>query len=185
MKLTLGQTRTQQTGNLLDQTLGSKEGIVLASKLLDELLVLVQLLQVIGGHGIDAVVLGTVKIVLVTKNTVIRAVSTVAPTSIISPPVIGHARKLTFSDVKPVRLGRMARSNAPDAHARAGHGRQLDGARETLVTLGVIVLQTDLKLNGLEEVTLLLVERVVEKLLDILAHSGWEGVSEGSPIMMR
>lgn len=66
----------------------------------------------------------------------------------------------------------MARSNAPDAHARARDGRQLDGARETLVTLGVIVLQTDLELNGLEEVTLLLVERVVEKLLDILAHSG-------------
>lgn len=79
----------------------------------------------------------------------------------------------------------MARSNAPDAHARAGNGRQLDSARETLVTLGVIVLQTDLKLNGLEEVTLLLVVRVVEKLLDILAHSGWERVSEGSPIMMR
>ena len=62
--------------------------------------------------------------------------------------------------------------NAPDAHARAGDGRQLDGARETLVTLGVIVLQTDLKLNGLEEVTLLLVERVLQQLLDILAHSG-------------
>jgi len=71
-KLTLGQTGTEQTGNLLDQSLGSKEGIVLASKLLDELLVLVQLLQVIGGHGIDAVVLGTVKIVLVTKNTIIQ-----------------------------------------------------------------------------------------------------------------
>lgn len=79
----------------------------------------------------------------------------------------------------------MARSNAPDAHARAGDGRQLDGARETLVTLGIIVLQTDLELNGLEEVTLLLVERVVEKLLDILAHSGWEGISEGSQMVMR
>lgn len=77
----------------------------------------------------------------------------------------------------------MTRSNAPDGHAGAGDGRQLDGARETLVTLGVIVLQTDLKLDGLEEVTLLLVVRVVEKLLDILAHSGWEGVSECSLIM--
>lgn len=68
--LTLGQTGTKETGNLLDQSLGSKEGIVLASKLLDELLVLVELLQVVGGHGIDTVVLGTVEIVLVTKNTV-------------------------------------------------------------------------------------------------------------------
>ena len=67
---TLGETRTKETRDLLDQTLGSKEGIVLASKLLDELLVLVQLLQVIGGHAIDAVVLGTVKIVLVTENAI-------------------------------------------------------------------------------------------------------------------
>lgn len=70
---TLGQTGTQETGDLLDQSLGSKEGIVLASKLLDELLVLVQLLQVISGHSIDAVVLGTVEIVLVTENAVISS----------------------------------------------------------------------------------------------------------------
>ena len=69
-KLTLGKTRTQETRNLLDEGIGSQESIVLASKLLDELLVLVQLLQVIGRHGINAVVLGTVKIVLVTENTV-------------------------------------------------------------------------------------------------------------------
>jgi hypothetical protein len=125
---TLGQTGTQETGNLLDEGVGSKEGIVLASKLLDELLVLVELLQVISGHGIDAVVLGTVEIVLVTKNT--------------------------------------------DGHVGAGNGGQLDGARETLVTLGVVVLQTDLKFDGLEEVSLLLILRVVEQLLDILAHSG-------------
>lgn len=62
--------------------------------------------------------------------------------------------------------------NAPDGHVGAGDGGQLDGTRETLVTLGVIVLQADLKLNGLEEVTLLLVERVVEEVVDILAHSG-------------
>jgi hypothetical protein len=64
------------------------------------------------------------------------------------------------------------RENAPDGHLRTGDGRQLDGTRETLVTLGVVVLQTDLELNGLGEVTLLLIERVVEKVLDILAHSG-------------
>lgn len=72
--LTLGKTRTQETGDLLDEGVGSKESIVLASKLLDELLVLVQLLQVIGGHGVNAVVLGTVEIVLVTKNTILLLV---------------------------------------------------------------------------------------------------------------
>lgn len=70
-KRTLGETGTQETGDLLDETVGSKEGIVLAGKLLDELLVLVQLLEVISGHGVDAVVLSTVKIVLVTENTVL------------------------------------------------------------------------------------------------------------------
>lgn len=68
-------------------------------------------------------------------------------------------------------------ANIPDGHLRAGHGRQTDSARETLITLGIIVLQTDLKLDGLEEVSLLLILRVVEQLLDILAHSGWAGLA--------
>lgn len=62
--------------------------------------------------------------------------------------------------------------NVPDTHVGAGDGGQLDGTGETLVTLGVVVLQTDLKLDGLVEVTLLLIERVVEEVLNILAHSG-------------
>ena len=66
--LTLGKTGTEETRNLLDQSLGSDEGIVLASELLDQLLVLVELLQVIGGHGINTTVLGSVNIVLVTEN---------------------------------------------------------------------------------------------------------------------
>jgi hypothetical protein len=157
---TLGETGTQETGDLLDETVGSKEGIVLASKLLDELLVLVQLLEVIGGHGINAVVLGTVEIVLVTKNTAIKLVS-------LSPNYFPFSLSVL---VLPPRF--YCRVDVPDGHARARHGRELDGTRETLVTLGVVVLQTDLELDGLEEVTLLLILRVVEQLLDILAHSG-------------
>lgn len=65
---TLGETGTQQTGNLLDEGVGSDEGIVLASELLDELLVLVELLQVVGAHGVDTAVLGTIDIVLVTED---------------------------------------------------------------------------------------------------------------------
>lgn len=98
---TLGQTRTQQTGDLLDEGLGSDEGIVLAGELLNELLVLVELLEVINAHGVNTAVLRTVDIVLVTQNA--------------------------------------------DAHVGAGDGGQLDSAGETLVTLGVIVLQTDLE----------------------------------------
>ena len=69
-KRTLGKTGTQQTRNLLDETLGSDESIVSPCELLDELLVLVQLLEVLSGHAVKAVVLRTVKVVLVTKNTI-------------------------------------------------------------------------------------------------------------------
>ena len=64
--------------------------------------------------------------------------------------------------------------NIPDVQIGTRHRRKLDGTRETLVTLDIVVLQTDLQLNGLEEVPLLLVLRVVEELLDILAHAGYQ-----------
>jgi len=70
----LGKTGTQETWDLLDEGIGSDEGIVLASKLLDELLVLVELLQVISGHGVDTTVLRTIDIVLVTKNAILPSV---------------------------------------------------------------------------------------------------------------
>lgn len=132
---TLGQTRTQETRNLLDQAVGSDEGIVLAGKLLDELLVLVQLLQVVSGHGVDATVLGTVDIVLVTQDA--------------------------------------------DGHVGAGHGGQLDGARETLVTLRVIVLEADLELDGLEEVSLLGLQSCCQSVSGLCERiqrfsSGWQ-----------
>lgn len=73
--LTLGKTGTQETRNLLDEGVRRDEGIVLLGKLLDELLVLVELLQVVGGHGINTKVLGTIDIVLVTENAVRPSVS--------------------------------------------------------------------------------------------------------------
>ena len=47
----------------------------------------------------------------------------------------------------------------------------LDGTRETLVALGVIVLETNLELNGLDEVTLLLAVGVGEEVLDGAPHA--------------
>lgn len=64
----LGKTGTQETRNLLDELLGRNKGVVLASQLLDELLVLVELLQVVDAHRLKAVVLGTVNVVLVTQD---------------------------------------------------------------------------------------------------------------------
>lgn len=74
-RLTLVKTRTQETRNLLDQGVGGDERIVLAGELLDQLLVLVELLQVVGGHGVNTVVLGPVDIVLITEDTTHRSKS--------------------------------------------------------------------------------------------------------------
>jgi hypothetical protein len=60
----------------------------------------------------------------------------------------------------------------PDGHARAGNLGEADGSRETLITLGIVVLETDLKLNSLEKVTLLGFERVFKDFLDVRTHSG-------------
>lgn len=46
----LGETRTQETRNLLDESLGSHESIVLLGQLLNELLVLVELLEIVDRH---------------------------------------------------------------------------------------------------------------------------------------
>jgi hypothetical protein len=54
-----------------------------------------------------------------------------------------------------------------NGHVRARDVRELDGARETLITLGIIVLQANLQLDGLEEVALLGVLGVIEELLRI------------------
>ena len=47
----------------------------------------------------------------------------------------------------------------------------LDRARETLVSLRVIVLETDLKFNGFDEIASLLAGRVGEELLDRAPHA--------------
>ena len=60
----------------------------------------------------------------------------------------------------------------PDAHTRAGNDGQANSSRETLVTLRIIVLEADLEFDGFEEVSLLGLERVFEKLLDVGTHSG-------------
>ena len=45
-----------------------------------------------------------------------------------------------------------------------------DGTRETLVTLGVVVLQTNLQFDGLDEVATLLL-RSLEHVLDARSHT--------------
>lgn len=64
----LVQSRTQQSGDLLDQRLGSQESVVLLGQLLDQLLLLVQLLEVVGAHEWDALGLGLVAMVLIAEH---------------------------------------------------------------------------------------------------------------------
>jgi len=123
-----GETGAEETGDLLNEGVGGDEGIVFAGELLDELLVLVELLQVVGGHGVDTMMLGSINVVLVTKNA--------------------------------------------DAHSGSWNFGKLDGPGETLITLGIIVLETDLEFNSLQKVALLGFCAVFEQLLNILAHTG-------------
>lgn len=60
--------RSQQSGDLLDQSVGSQEGVVLSRQLLHLLLVLVQLLEVVSGHGGDADRLGLVNVLLISQK---------------------------------------------------------------------------------------------------------------------
>lgn len=69
---TLRQSRTQETRDLTDDRLRGKEGMVLVRKLLDELLVTIELFQVLNGHGVNAQVLRTVNVMLITKNAINR-----------------------------------------------------------------------------------------------------------------
>jgi hypothetical protein len=111
--------------------------------------------------------LGPIDVVLVTENTVVGAMS--ALYSLISP----HHSSLISIPLSLSLLLQISRlSGVPDAHAGTRNRGQLDGSGETLVTLRVIVLEADLELDGLEEVSLLLVQRVLEKLLHVLAHAG-------------
>ncbi len=63
-----GETGAEKTRDLLDEGVGGNEGIVFAGELLDEFLVLVELLQVVAGHGVDTEVFGSIDVVLVTED---------------------------------------------------------------------------------------------------------------------
>ena len=124
----LVKTRTKETGDQTNEGGRSKESVVLVSKILDLLLVLVEELEVILGHRVNASSLSSIDVDLVT--------------------------------------------NDADRELGAGDVRKNDGTRETLLFVGVVVLETDLELNGLKEVALLL-----SRSLDDVSDSLVEDVS--------
>merc|ERR1712130_756631 len=105
----LVQSWTQQSWDLLDEGVRSKESIIGSSKLLDLLLVLVQLLEVISRHGIHAKGLGLINMLLISQQT--------------------------------------------NLVLELGHVLQLDGSGETLVLLWIVILEADLEVNSLGELS--------------------------------
>merc|ERR1719498_1661812 len=110
----LGKTGAEETGDLLDHVVGGEEEVVTLGKLLDELLVLVELLEVLNAHVVDADAVGLLAMDGVTEDAALE---------------VG-----------------------------AGDGGELEGSGETLLTSGVVVLEGDLALDGLDEVALLALE---------------------------
>jgi len=123
----LGETGTKETRNLLDEDFRGKESVILLGKLLDELLVLVEFLQVVNGHVLEADLLGTIDIIGISKNA--------------------------------------------DGHAGARDMGKFDSSRETLVTLGIVVLETDLKFDGLDEFAFLLASCFGKHIFDRAPHA--------------
>ena len=65
----LVESGSEQPRDLLDQGVGAEEGVVLLGEALHLLLVLVELLEVVGGHGLEALLLGLVTVGLVAQHT--------------------------------------------------------------------------------------------------------------------
>jgi len=101
------QARSQKTWDLGDKDLRGHESIEGLCKLLDKLLVLVQLLKVLNAFERDVGSLGLLAMYCIAK----------------------HA----------------------DLHTRARHMGELDSACETFVALGVVILESNDQLNGLQE----------------------------------
>ena len=58
-----------------------------------------------------------------------------------------------------------------NGHARAGNSWKFNGSRETLVTLGVVVLETNLKFDSLHKVALFLAVGFSKQLFDGAPHA--------------
>ena len=66
--LTLGETGTKETRDLLDESLRREESVVLLGELLDKLLVLVELLQVVDRFVLEVDLLGAVDVGGIREN---------------------------------------------------------------------------------------------------------------------
>jgi len=79
----------------------------------------------------------------------------------------GHVLKLNL--LGTIDVGSV--TEQADGHARTGNVGQLDSSRETLVTLGIVVLEANLEFDGLDEVALLVAVGFSKKLLNGAPHA--------------
>lgn len=159
---TFGQTGTEQTGDLFDKGLGSQKSVVFLGELLDKLLVLVESTQ--------------------------RGRHIFGSRYAICPTFSSHRRtciRARFASHDRCRLHpRECRWTCEGGECWAiCHGKMsseqdrwtgdsvLDGARETFVSLRVIVLETDLEFDRLHKVALFLVVGSSKKFLDGAPHA--------------
>jgi len=68
-------------------------------------------------------------------------------------------------------LGSLVRCQHPERKSISAIDNILDGSRETLISLRVVVLQTDLELDGLDEIALLLAIGFSKEFLDRAPHA--------------
>ena len=101
----------------------------------------------VSAHRIDTMVLSTIDIVLVTEDADGHTCDRLA-----------HACATTLTPRRVL--------------TRTRHGGELDGSGETLVTLGIVVLEADLELDSLEKVSLLGLVGVLKELLDVATNAG-------------
>ena len=102
------------------------------------------LLQVVDGHVLELNLLGTVDVIRIGEN------------------AQGHARAGNVGEpatvVRPLNIDICTEDS-------------LDGTRETLITLRVVVFEANLELNGLHEVSLLLAVGFGEELFNGAPHA--------------
>jgi len=132
----LVQSRTEETGDLTDDDLGSEEVVVLLGQLLDELLVAVELLECLNIARVDLKLLSNLAMDGITED---------------------------------AELQRLL----------AWHG-QADRTTETLVTLRIVVLERDLELDSLSELSLLLAIGESEDVRDGLLEDCWWDFAHGA-----
>lgn len=172
----LEKTWSQDTGDYSNDRLGRKECIVLLGKFFDRFLRLVELLERIHVEYVDVQRLSFRYVLSITKDCDLRNEVTISEPMTNDDTFFQNAAG-TFGRHKKKRIKHVGKDGCRNFTTQPHHSKQahlhlwprdvrkLNGTRKTLILLGVIILQTNLQLNGLQKASLLCL-RLLENLLD-------------------